>query len=114
MFGNLGQLAGLLTKSHKIREEMEKLQTRLGQVTAEGQAGGGMVTVKVNGKFAVLSCRITDEAMTLHDREMLEDLIVAATNQALDKGRELAAAEAQKMAAELGLPSSLNLPGLGN
>lgn len=114
MFGNLGQLAGLLTKSHKIREEMEKLQTRLAQVVAEGQAGGGMVNVKVNGKFVVLSCRLTDEAMNLQDREMLEDLIVAATNQALDKARELAAAEAQKMTAELGLPPGLNLPGLGN
>jgi hypothetical protein len=114
MFGNLGQLAGLLTKTQKIREEMEKLQGRLGQVTAEGQAGGGMVKVRVNGKLAVLSCRVTDEAMNLQDREMLEDLIVAATNQALDKGRELAAVEAQKMTTELGLPAGLNLPGLGN
>lgn len=113
MFGNLGQLAGLLTKTHKIREEMEKLQSRLGQLTAEGQAGGGMVAVKVNGKLALLTCRLNDEAMNLKDREMLEDLIAAATNQALDKARELIAAETQKMAGELGLPPGLNLPGLG-
>jgi nucleoid-associated protein EbfC len=114
MFGNLGQLAGLLTKTHKIREEMDKLQARLAQLTAEGQSGGGMVTVKVNGKLAVLSCRISDEALDLKDREMLEDLIAAAANQALDKARELIAAETQKMAAELGLPPGLNLPGLGS
>jgi len=112
MFGDLGRLAGLLTKPNKIREEMEKLQARLGQVTAEGQAGGGMVTVKVNGKFAVLSCRLSEEATNLHDREMLEDLIVAATNQALDKARELIAVESQKMASGLGLPPGLSLPGL--
>jgi DNA-binding YbaB/EbfC family protein len=113
MFGDLGRLAGLLTKPNKIREEMDKLQARLAQLTAEGQAGGGMVKVKVNGKCTVLSCRLSDEAMNLHDREMLEDLIAAATNQALDKARELMAAETQKMAAELGLPPGLSLPGLG-
>jgi DNA-binding YbaB/EbfC family protein len=113
MFGNLGTLASLLSKPQKIREEMDKLQGRLAQVTAEGQAGGGMVTVKVNGKCAVLSCRLSEEAMKLQDREMLEDLIAAATNQALDKARELIAAETQKMAAELGLPPGMSLPGLG-
>ena len=66
----------------------------------------------MNGKFAVLSCRLSEEATNLHDREMLEDLIVAATNQALDKARELIAVESQKMAAGLGLPPGLSLPGL--
>jgi DNA-binding YbaB/EbfC family protein len=112
MFGDLGKLAGLLTKPAKIREEMDKLQARLGQLTVEGQAGGGMATVKVNGRFTVLSCRLSEEAMKLNDREMLEDLIVAATNQALDKVRELMAGETQKMAAELGLPAGMSLPGL--
>ncbi len=113
MFGDLGKLAGLLTKTNKIREEMEKLQERLGRLTAEGTAGGGMVTVKVNGKFAVLGCRLSDEAVKLQDREMLEDLIAAAANQAVEKARQLIADETQKMAAELGLPPGLNLPGLG-
>lgn len=113
MFGDLGRLAGLLTKPNKIREEMDKLQARLGQVTAEGQSGGGMVTVRVNGKFAVLSCRLSDEAIALQDREMLEDLIAAAANQAMDKARVGIAVETQKLATELGLPPGLNLPGLG-
>jgi DNA-binding YbaB/EbfC family protein len=113
MFGNLGQLAGLLTNPQKIREQMDQLQERLAKQTAEGTAGGGMVTVKVNGKCAVLSCRLSEEAMKLQDREMLEDLIAAAANQALEKGRQLIAAETQKMAADLGLPAGLSLPGLG-
>jgi len=112
MFGNLGQLAGLLSKPQKLREEMEKLQERLSKLTAEGTAGGGMVTVKVNGKFAVLGCRLSDEAISLQDREMLEDLIVAAANQATEKARQLIADETQKMAGELGLPVGLSLPGL--
>jgi nucleoid-associated protein EbfC len=113
MFGDLGKIAGLLTKPNKIREEMVKLQSRLAQQTAEGQAGGGMVTVKVNGNCAVLNCRLSEDAMKLQDREMLEDLITAATNQALEKAREMLAVETQKMAAELGLPPGMNLPGLG-
>jgi DNA-binding YbaB/EbfC family protein len=113
MFGNLGQLASLLTKPQKLQEEMGKLQERLGKITAEGTAGGGMVTVKVNGKFAVLGCRLSDEALKLEDRELLEDLIVAAANQALGKAREAMAEETQRMAAELGLPAGLSLPGLG-
>ena len=112
MLGNLGQLAGLLSKPQKLRDEMEKLQERLGKLTAEGTAGGGMVTIKVNGKFAVLACRLSDEAIQLQDREMLEDLITAAANQAMAKARQLIADETQKMAAEMGLPAGLNLPGL--
>ena len=112
MFGDFGKFASLLARPQKIREEMEKLQERLAQQTAEGQAGGGMVAVKVNGKGAVLACRLSEEALKLQDREMLEDLIVAATNQALDKARQLLTAETQKMAGDLGLPPGLSLPGL--
>jgi hypothetical protein len=110
MFRELGQLAGLMGKLPKIREEMEKLQNRLAELTADGNAGGGMVTVKVNGKFNVVSCTVTDEA--LQDRELLEDLMVAAINQAIEKARQLAGAETSKMASELGLPAGMNLPGL--
>jgi DNA-binding YbaB/EbfC family protein len=113
MFGNLGQIASLLTNPGKMQEEMGKLQERLAKIVAEGTAGGGMVTVKVNGKFAVLGCRLSEDAIKLQDRELLEDLIVAAANQALTKARQAMAEETQKMAADLGLPPGLNLPGLG-
>lgn len=113
MFKEFGQLAGLMKQLPKIKEEMEKLQQRLAQVTAEGDAGGGMVKAKVNGKQEVLSCTISEEAAKLGDREMLEDLIVAAVNQALTKVRQLTADEAGKMASGFGLPAGLNLPGLG-
>src|SRR5438105_3001627 len=98
MFKEFGQLAGLFGKLPKIKEEMEKLQQRLGQVIAEGSAGGDMVKVKVNGKFAVLKCTISEEAMKLADRELLEDLIVAASNQAMEKVRQLVVEESQKAA----------------
>ncbi len=112
MFKGLGQLANLMTQLPKIKEEMERLQQRLSQLTAEGDAGGGMVKVRVNGKQEVMACTLSDEALKLNDREMLEDLIKAATNQALTKARQLAAEETGKMASSLGVPPGLNLPGL--
>ena len=61
----------------------------------------------------VLGCTLSDEVLRLNDREMLEDLIRAATNQALEKVRRLVAEETSKMATGLGLPPGMGLPGLG-
>ncbi|GIW78611.1 MAG: nucleoid-associated protein [Gemmatales bacterium] len=110
MFKELGQIASLMRQLPKIKEEMERLQERLGAITAEGDAGGGMVHVKVNGRFEVLACKISDEALA--DRELLEDLIRAATNQAIERAREKAAEEASKVAGGLGLPAGIEIPGL--
>jgi DNA-binding YbaB/EbfC family protein len=112
MFKEIGQFASLMKNLPKIREEMGKLQGKLGQIQAEGDAGAGMVKVKVNGHLEVLSCKLSDEAAKLNDREFLEDLIISATNQALKKARELVAEETGKMATGLGLPPGMNLPGL--
>jgi DNA-binding YbaB/EbfC family protein len=112
MFKELGQLASLMGKLPQIREEMARFQGTLGNITAEGDAGAGMVKVRVNGKLEVLACTISDEALRLNDREMLEDLIRGAVNQALDKAREQVKEETSRMAANLGVPSGMNLPGL--
>jgi hypothetical protein len=112
MFGGLGQMAGLLTQLPKIRAEMDKLQEQVGRITATGTAGGGVVSVRVNGRLEVLGVQLTDDALR-QDREMLEDLICAATNQALDKARTLTAEETAKLASNLGLPPGMKLPGLG-
>jgi DNA-binding YbaB/EbfC family protein len=112
MFKEIGQLFSLSRNLPKIREEMEKLQQKLGQMTSEGDAGAGMVKVKLNGRMEVISCHLSDEALKLNDREMLEDLIKAATNQAIQKTRQMVAEETQKMATGLGLPAGMGLPGL--
>jgi hypothetical protein len=104
MFKELGQVMGLLRQAPKIKEEMEKLQQRLAGLTAEGDAGAGMVRVRVNGRMEVLAVTLTDEAMQGGDREFLEDLIRSATNQALDKARRLVAEETSKVTAGFGLP----------
>jgi DNA-binding YbaB/EbfC family protein len=112
MFKELGQLATLFPKLREIKAEMDRLQQRLAQLVAEGDAGGGMVKVRANGKLEVLSCTISDELFRQNDRELLEDLVRAATNQALEKARQLAAEETAKMASAFGIPAGLGLPGL--
>src|SRR5262245_30110674 len=112
MFKEIGQIFGMMKNASKMREEMERLQQKLGQITAEGDAGGGMVKAKVNGKLEVLSCTLSDEAVKLGDKELLEDLIAAAVNQALVKARQLVAEETAKMAGGLGRPAGMSLPGM--
>lgn len=110
MFKELGQIASLAKQAGKIKEEMEKFQQRLPQITAEGDAGGGMVKVRVNGRMELLSVNLSDEA--LKDREMLEDLIRAAVNQAMERVRQTIAEESGKVLSSFGLPPGMNLPGM--
>jgi|SRR5579862_5787507 len=112
MFKEMGQIANLMQQLPRIKAEMEKLQERMGQLVAEGDAGAGMVKVRVNGRYEVLAVQLTDEALQLNDREMLEDLIRAATNQSIAKVRQLVADETGKMASGLGLPPNMAMPGL--
>lgn len=114
MFKEMGQIMSLLKNAGKMQGEVEKLQQRIAQITAEGVAGGDMVTIKMNGKMEVQSCIITDAAWQMQDKELIEDLIRGATNQAIDKVKQLVAEETAKMTQGLGLPSGGNLPGLGD
>jgi DNA-binding YbaB/EbfC family protein len=113
MFKELGQMANLMKSLPKIREEMGKLQERMSQIVADGDAGAGMVKASVNGHLEVLHVTLSDEIVKMNDKEMMEDLIASAVNHALKKARQLVADETSKMAAGLGLPPGMNLPGLG-
>lgn len=115
MFDKLGAMMNLLGNRGKIQEEIQKFNAQVGSITAEATTGAGYVTVKANGRMEVLAVRISDEVMRLNDREMLEDLIAAATNQALTKVREQLAQESAKMAANIGLPPGMlgGIPGMG-
>jgi DNA-binding YbaB/EbfC family protein len=112
-FGNMGQLAKIMGQLPRLREEAERMQERLEHLVAEGDAGAGMVKVRVNGRMIVLSCTLSPEGLALNDREMLEDMIKAATNQALEKARQMLGEETAKLMGGMGLPPGLNLPGLG-
>ena len=110
--GNLGQIAKIMGQLPRLKEEAERLQQRLDQLVVEGDAGAGMVKVRMNGRMIMLGCTLSPEALALNDREMLEDLITAATNQALDKVRQVLSEETTKLLGDVGLPMGLNLPGM--
>jgi len=76
----------ILKNAQKLQEQMGAFQEKLGGVKITGTAGGGMTEIDMNGKMEVLAVRIAQEAM--EDREMLQDLITAALNNALEKIRE--------------------------
>lgn len=115
MFKELNAMMSLLGNKGKLADEMQKFQAALAALTVEGTAGGGMVTAKVSGKMELQGVKISEDALRLNDREMLEDLVAAAVDQALTKAKEQAAAESQKMAANMGLPAGMlgGLPGFG-
>jgi nucleoid-associated protein EbfC len=112
MFNQLGQMAKVMAALPKIREEMDRLQQRLGDIIAEGDAGAGMVKVRVNGRMEMVSVVLGDDALAMKDREMLEDMIKAAHNQAVERVRQQVADETSKMATSFGMPPGMNLPGM--
>jgi DNA-binding YbaB/EbfC family protein len=94
-----------------LQEKMTRMQEELALRKVEASAGGGMVTVEVNGKQEVLSIKIDRQVVDPDDIEMLQDLIVAAVNDGLRRAQEMAASEMGKLAGGLNIPG-LNIPGL--
>jgi DNA-binding YbaB/EbfC family protein len=101
VFNQLGMLADLMRNAGKLRESFEKAFESLGQLVVEGDAGGGSVTVKVNGRLEVVSVRIDPKLLADSDHELLEDLVSAAANAALLKAREATAKSLGSMAGSL-------------
>lgn len=106
MFGGIGNLASLMKQAQQIGGKLEGISTELKSRRASGQAGGGLVQVEVNGLQEVLSCKIDPKLMREDDRELLEDLVIGATNEAIFKARQLHAEAMQS------LTGGMNLPGL--
>jgi DNA-binding YbaB/EbfC family protein len=104
MFGSLGNLGSLLKQAQQIGGRLEGLTQQLKLLRATGSAGGGMVEVEVNGLPEVVACRIDPALFEQHDRELIEDLVRAATNQALGKSRQLHAEAMRSLAGGLELP----------
>jgi len=103
-FGNMGKM---MKQMQKLQAKMAKLQEELAQRTVEASAGGGAVTVKVNGENEVIEVKIDPGVVDPDDVEMLEDLVLAATNEALRLAREMVAEEMGKLTGGLNLPPGL-------
>ncbi len=97
MFKGLGQIASMMKQAGEIRGRMKDMQESLRRMKVEGSAGGGMVTVEMNGEQQLLACRIEKSLFDSGDREMVEDLVVAAVNQAADKMKQVAIEEMSKV-----------------
>ena len=98
----------IVRQAQKLQAQMAKVQEEMAARTVEGSAGGGMVTVIANGKQEVVSIKIDPEVVDPNDIEMLQDLVVAAANDALKKAQEMVSNEMSKLTGGL----NLNLPGL--
>ncbi len=108
---NLGALLG---QFQQIQEKMEKAQSELVNINVQGNSGGGMVTVVANAKMELLQVKIEPEVVNPNDLDMLEDLIVAAANQALAKAQQAANEHIQKAAGGMlpNLPPGFKIPGM--
>ncbi len=101
--------ANIMKQAQKMQEQIAKIQEGLAQKKVEATSGGGMVTVEVNGQQEILSIRIDPEVIKPDDKEMLEDLVLAAVNEGLRKSKDLMKEEMTKVAGGLGLPPGLGL-----
>ncbi len=98
------QMQHLMKQVQKIQKKIAELQESLAERTVSASAGGGMVTAVVNGRQEVVSIRIDPEIFESGDREMLEDLVVAAVNEALRRSQEMVQEEMAKITGGLKIP----------
>lgn len=103
-----GNLAGLMQQAQKMQQDMQRAQEELAKMEVTGQAGGGMVEVVMNGKHAVRRVRI--DPSVADDVEMLEDLVAAAVNDAVNRVAETAQEKMAGMTQGLPLPPGMKLP----
>ncbi len=105
-----GGLGALMKQAQQMQENMRKAQEELGKIEVEGQSGAGLVKVTITCKFAARKVSI-DPSLMGEDKDMLEDLVMAAFNDAVAKAEAATQAKMAGFAAGLNLPPGMNLPG---
>lgn len=101
---NLGNMNQMLKMAQKMQQDMARTQEEMGEKIVEASAGGGAVTATVNGRKELLSLKISPEAVSPDDVEMLEDMIVAAVGQAMRQAEEMMAEAMAKITGGIKLP----------
>jgi hypothetical protein len=103
---NKKMLGDMMRQAQALQEKMAKVQEEAGGKTVEAASGGGMVTVVANGRQEIISIKMDPQAVNPQDIEMLQDLVLAAINEALKKSKEMMADEMK------GLTGGVNIPGM--
>jgi DNA-binding YbaB/EbfC family protein len=100
-FGNMGNI---MRQAQAMQDQLARVQEQAATKVAEGSAGGGMVTVKANGAMEIVSITINPEVLTSGERDLLQDMIVAAANDALRKAKDLMAGEMKAITGGMKIP----------
>lgn len=107
MLDNLKNLASLVSQARQMSGRLQDMGQQLRDRRVTGQAGGGLVEVEMNGLLEVVACRVAPEIFSQGDREMLEDLLVSACNQAAQKSRNLHTEAMQSLGTGINLPPGM-------
>ena len=103
-------IMGLMNKAKEMQDKMQAMQAEIETMTADGTAGGGMVTVTLNGKGVMDAIKLDPSVFSEDDVEILEDLIIAAHNDAKSKIERLVQEKTQEITAGLPIPPGMKLP----
>ena len=106
-----GGMQGMLKQVQKMQAEMQKVQEELGNKTVTEEAGGGMIKATANGNKEIVSIEIDPQVIDKNEKEILEDLVVAAVNKAIGSANKLSEEEMAKVTKGM-LPPGINIPGL--
>ncbi len=99
-----GGMQQLLKQANQMQNKMKKVQEELAEKEYEGTAGGGAVTATVNGNYLLVKMNINEEAIDPEDKDMLQDLIITATNDAIKTAKETSEKEMSKITGGFGMP----------
>ena len=106
-----GNMQNLMKQAQKMQEDMAEKQAELAEATYTVSAGGGMVTVEINGKHEILALEIKPDIVDPDDIETLSDVLTAAINEAIRKVDETSEAEMSKITSSIGFPGMPGMPG---
>jgi len=110
--GGLGDMAGMMKKAQEMQTRMAELQEELERLEVVGESGAGLVKATCSAKGELRGLEIDPSIFNPEEKEVVEDLILAAIKEAQDKAQRRSQEEMEKLTSEMGLPAGLNLPGM--
>ncbi|MXO47638.1 YbaB/EbfC family nucleoid-associated protein [Erythrobacter vulgaris] len=106
-------IAAAQKAAEQIQTQMNDVQAKLDDIEVEGAAGGGLVKVRATARGRIIGVQIDESLMKVEEKQMVEDLVAAAFNDARDKADRKSAEEMEKVQSGMGLPPGMNIPGFG-